>query len=180
MSSTLNPSLTGIPPVVNEQLGYLSGRMFRTYLESVIPTAGPAVSFRFISPIDFILWQQTLTLTQGALRLEVFTGAVTPSGSWTALPNIGVNRMLERPAPAYVPQVVVETGGSFTGGTAVDLMLLRTASTNGQALNVGIQSTERGLPAGSYYGRFSTLTGGLPVNDPAQMLYTIRWEERGF
>jgi len=178
MSSILNSSSTGTPTAPNEQVGFFAGRMFRTYLESVIPVAGPSVSFRFVSPIDFILWQQTLTLTQGALRLEIFTGTITPSGSWTTLPSIGVNRMLERPIPVYTSQVVVETGGSFTGGVPVDLMLLRTASTNGQALNVGIQATERGLPAGSYYGRFSTITGGLTVNDAAQMLYTLRWEER--
>lgn len=159
------------------QTGFFTGQMFRTYLETVIPTAGPAVSFRFTSPIDFILWEQTLTLTQGALRFEVFTGA-TPSGSWTTLPVIGVNRMSERPTPLYTPQVTVETGGSFTGGTPVDLMLIRTSAANNQAANVGGDSSERGLPAGTYYGRFSTLTGGLTVNDAAQMVYTLRWEER--
>jgi len=177
MTALLNPVVSGTYTEIDEKAGFFAGRLFRTYLEAVIPTAGPPVSFRFTSPVDFILWEQSLSLTQGAVRFEVFIGA-TPAGSWTALPSIGVNRMQERPTPNYTPQVVVETGGTFTGGTAVDLILLRTASTNGQALNVVATMTERGLPAGTYYGRFSTLTGGITVNDAAQMLYTLRWEER--
>ena len=164
------------------QIGFWAGKFFRAYVEAVIPTAGPAVSFRFISPIDFILWSQSLVLTQGALRLEVFTDPggtpITPSGTWTNIPIIGVNRMSTRPQPFYPSQITIQTGGSFTGGTAVDLMMVRTASQNGQSSNVGGISTERGLPATTFYGRLSTLTGGLAVNDAAQALYSIVWEER--
>ena len=165
------------------QTGFFAGRMFRSYLEQVIPVAGPAVSARFTSPVDFILWQQTISLTQGALRLEVFTGA-TPSGVWTALPVIGVNRMAERPlygGSYYTPLATAEFGGSFTGGTAVDLILTRSSANQGliSSSNVGSeQSSERGLPAGTYYIRFSTLTGGVAVSDDAQMVYAITWEER--
>ena len=165
------------------QTGFFAGRMFRTYLEQVIPVAGPAVSARFTSPVDFILWQQEISLTQGALRLEVFTGA-TPSGTWTALPSIGVNRMSERPlygGSYYTSVCTAEYGGSFTGGTAVDLILARSSTNQGliSSSNVGgAQSSERGLPAGTYYIRFSTLTGGVAVNDAAQMIYSILWEER--
>lgn len=165
------------------QTGFFAGRMFRTYLEAVIPTAGPTVQARFISPVDFILWSQTFTLTQGALRCEIFLNPATVTGTWSPVPAgiIGVNRMAERPTPFYTPQVTVEYGagsGNFTGGTAVDLMMIRTASQNGQSSNVGLGQTERGLPAGTYYVRFSTLAGGLAVNDAAQMLYAIEWEER--
>jgi hypothetical protein len=160
------------------QTGFFAGRMFRSYINAVIPVAGPAVSFRFTSSKDFILWNQHLELTQGALQLEVFTGAVTPSGTWTQRPIIGVNRMSERPTPFYVPVITLESGGAFTGGTAVDLIQLRSSSANNSATNVGGEWSERGLPAGTYYGRFSTLAGGLTVNDAAQMLYSLTWEER--
>lgn len=163
------------------QTGFFAGKMFRSYLESVIPVAGPAVSARFTSPIDFILWAQSITVTQGALRVEIFTGAVTPSGVWTQLPIIGVNRMSERPTPLYSPQVTVETGGSFTGGTAVDLLMVRSPANQGNSSSSNVggeQQSERGLPAGTYYIRFSTLTGGVTVADAAQMIYAILWEER--
>ena len=161
------------------QTGFFAGRMFRSYVELVIPIAGPSVQFRFTSPIDFILWAQKLDLTQGALRFEIFTGA-TSSGSWTSLPVIGVNRMGERPTPLYAPQVTLETGGNFTGGTAVDLMLIRSGTNQGSnsSQNTGGETTERGLPAGTYHGRFSTLTGGVPSLDAAQMVYSLYWEER--
>ena len=45
------------------QTGFFAGRMFRSYTEQVLPAAGSPVSFRFTSPVDFILWSQVLTLT---------------------------------------------------------------------------------------------------------------------
>lgn len=162
------------------QIGFWQGWQFRSYLELDIPVAGPAVCARFVSPVNFILWAQALDLTQGALRLEVFTGAVVPSGVWTTVPSFGVNRMTGKTAQVtpYVQQAVLETGGQFTGGTPVDLLMVRAAAQNVGAQNVGIQTDERGLPPGSYYVRISTITGGLVVNDDALGVYHILWEER--
>ena len=159
------------------QTGFFTGKMFRAYHEAVIPKAGPALQIRFTSPIDFILWAQHLDLTQGALRMEVFTGS-TPSGTWTDMPEYGVNRMTKIPQPPYISQAGLQIGGSFTGGTPVDLMLVRASAANNSAQNVGADMSERGLPAGTYYIKFSTLTGGVAVNDDAQMIYSILWEER--
>jgi hypothetical protein len=159
------------------QTGFFEGRMFRSFFNGVIPVAGPTVQFRFTSPINFILWAQTLELTQGALQLEVYTGA-TSSGSWTAVPVIGLNRMTEVPLPTYASQITIETGGNFTGGTRVDLMQVRTAAQNNTASNVGQEFSERGLPAAVFHGRLSTLAGGLTVNDAAQYIYRLQWEER--
>lgn len=159
------------------QTGFFAGRFFRSYIESLIPVAGPSVQFRFTSPIDFILWLQSLELTQGATELRIYTGA-TGSGTWTQRPVIGVNRMAQRPQPYYAAQCTLETGGNFTGGTEVDVLKVRTSAANNTAQNVGDSWTERGLPAGVYYGRLQTLTGGLNVNDPAQLIYALTWEER--
>lgn len=161
------------------QTGFFAGRMFRTYTEQVIPIAGPSVQFRFVAPVDFILWSQILTLLQGGIRLQIFTAA-TPSGVWTELPIIGINRMAERPQPYYTALCTVATGGDFTGGTEVDRMLVRASSNLGNqgSQNVGGETTERGLSAGTYYGRLSTLTGGVAVVDAAQLIYSLFWEER--
>lgn len=159
------------------QTGFFNGRFFRSYIESLIPINGPSVQFRFTSPVDFILWTQILELTQGALELRVYTGA-TSTGTWTQRPVIGVNRMSQRQSPYYVTQSTLETGGNFTGGTEVDLIKVRTSSANNSASNVGFGISERGLPAGVYHGRFQTLTGGVNVNDAAQMIYSVVWEER--
>lgn len=159
------------------QTGFFAGRMFRAFFNGLIPTAGPTVQFRFTSPVNFILWVQQLELTQGALQLEVYTGA-TSSGVWTMVPVIGLNRMTEVPLPTYVSQVTIETGGNFTGGTRVDLLQVRTAAANNTASNVGQEFTERGLPPAVFHGRLSTLAGGLTVNDAAQYTYRLQWEER--
>lgn len=165
------------------QTGFFAGRMFRTYREFVIPVAGPEASFRFTSLVDFILWSQKLDITQGALRAEVFVNPATSPGPWTAGPVIGVNRMAERPQPYYVSSTVVEfssAAGAFTGGTPVDLLLLRSAANQGNSSsqNAGGEQTERGLPAGVYYIRLSTLTGGVAVTDNAQGVFAVAWEER--
>lgn len=162
------------------QIGFWKGWQFRTYKELSIPVADPAVCLRFTSAVNFILRGQNLILTQGALRAEVFTGAVTPSGAWSALPVIGVNRMIpgQGLVTPYTSQMTVETGGQFTGGTAVDLLMVRTSAQNASAQNVGVDSSERGLPPGTYYIRIGTITGGLQVNDPAQGIYSVQWEER--
>lgn len=159
------------------QTGFFAGRMFRAFLEGVIPTAGPSVQFRFTAPVNFILWTQSLVLTQGALQLEIYTGA-TPSGTWTPITPIGLNRMSERPTPFYTPVCTIETGGNFTGGTRTDVLKIRASSANNSASNVGGEWSERGLPAAVFYGRLSTLPGGLAVNDAAQYVYSLGWEER--
>lgn len=172
LTGTTNPRLR----VDDGQTGFFERRMFRTYYELNLPTAGPARQFRFTSPVNFILWEQSVELDQGAIRWEVFTGA-SSTGVWTALPIIGQNRMTE--VALYNPVCTVDTGGDFTGGTAVDLLRIRTAAVNNQATNVGnTTASERGLPAGTYHIRVSILTGGLPVNDAAQGVATLRWEER--
>jgi hypothetical protein len=157
------------------QTGFFERRMFRAFFNGAIPTAGPSVQFRFTSRVNFILWLQELELTQGALQLEVYTGA-TSSGTWTNVPIIGLNRMTE--APLYASQVTIETGGNFTGGTRVDLLQVRTAAANNTASNVGSGFSERGLPAAVFHGRLSTLTGGVTFNDAAQYIYRLAWEER--
>lgn len=159
------------------QTGFFAGKFFRSYAEASIPTGGPSFQLRFTSPVDFILWSQVLTLTQGAVEFRVYTGAAG-SGAWTDLSPIGVNRMAARPQPYYTAQARLATGGNFTGGTEVDLIKIRTSAQNATASNIQESASERGLPAGTYFMRIQTLTGGVTVNDAAQLIYTLLWEER--
>lgn len=159
------------------QTGFFAGRMFRSFIKASVPVAGPALHFRLISPVDFILWSNEIMLTQGAVDMDLYVGA-TPAGTWTQAPVIGVNRMLSRPQPYYLPTITLEHGGTFTGGTLVDPISVRTSAGNQNADNVGGASAERGLPPGTYYGRILTMTGGLPVNDDAKIIYKPMWEER--
>lgn len=156
--------------------GFEEGRKFRSYLYQVIPVAGPAVSARFVATVDFTLELQKLSLTQGALQLLVYTGA-TGSGTWTTISPIAMNRASTIPQPPYVAQNHFDYGGSFTGGTEIDRLMVRAVSQNVTASNVADMLTLRKLPAGTYYMQFATLTGGLSPTDAAQMKYSIEWTE---
>ncbi|VVP91973.1 hypothetical protein PS914_03215 [Pseudomonas fluorescens] len=155
------------------QTGFFEGREFRTFFELNIPS-GQSVYIRFVSPIDFILFEQSLTLDAGSVRFTALTGA-TPAGTWaTPLPVIGKNRMVSRKAPYYTPVVALHTGGTASGGTIVELFRVVAATSNAQQQTVlGAASTERGLPAGTTYLRLENFGNGTATG-----VYSLIWEER--
>lgn len=161
---------------------FFAGRKFAADLYGVVPVAGPAVTFRFTAPINFILWLQRLELTQGALELQWYVAPSSTGGTWTDVPLTEVNDMDDRPTPFYLPQCAFATGGTFTGGTPIGPPLkARTASGNSRTSNVGESRSERGRRPRTYYGRLQTLTvpgGGTPVNDAADYVYTFEYAER--
>lgn len=155
------------------QTGFFEGREFRTFFELNLPS-GSSRYFKFTSPIDFILTEQSLALDAGSARFTAITGA-TDSGTYNvSLPIIGKNRMASRKAPYYNPQVTILTGGSATGGTVVELFRVVAANATAQQQTVlGANSTERGLPAGTYHLRIENIG-----NSAATGVYTLIWEER--
>lgn len=155
------------------QTGFFEGREFRTFFELNIPTS-TSVYLRFTSPIDFIIFEQSLTLDSGSVRFTALTGA-TPGGTYsTSLPVIGKNRMTTRKTPFYSPQITIETGGTATGGTIVELFRVTAANATAQQQTVlGAASTERGLPAGTYYLRLENIGNSAAIG-----VYSLIWEER--
>uniref|UniRef100_A0AAU6VYE6 Virion structural protein n=2 Tax=unclassified bacterial viruses TaxID=12333 RepID=A0AAU6VYE6_9VIRU len=155
------------------QTGFFEGREFRTFFDVSIPTA-TSVYIRFTSPIDFIIFEQSLTLDAGSIKFTALTGA-TPGGSYSnVLPVIGKNRMASRKSPFYTAQCTLASGGTATGGTIVELFRVTAANSNAQAQTVlGAASTERGLPAGTYYLRLENIG-----NSAATGVYSLIWEER--
>ena len=166
------------------QTGFYEGREFRSYFEFSID-AGTALAvgasryFRFVSPVDFILQTQILEVDKGGVRVQVFITS-TDGGGWSQVPVIAKNRSPTRrvyPSGSfYVGQATFQTGGSFTGGTQVDVIRARTASQTVSAANVGeSQDDERFLPSGTYFILMQPLNG---VNDSSEGIYSISWEER--
>lgn len=134
------------------QTGFFEGREFRTFYEFAIPS-GQSVTLKFTSAVDFILFQQSLTVDAGGIRLTAITGATESTAFATALPVIGKNRMTSRrqyPGGYYAAQATVSTGGSVTGGAIVESVRVVTSGATAQQSTVGGQTAdERGLPAGS-------------------------------
>lgn len=155
------------------QTGFFEGRMFRTYDKISLAAAG-TLSYRVTAPVAFILHQHKLALKEGGLSIAIFDSTATPSGSWTALPIIGVNRMTERRSPFYAAQMIVEKGGTFTGGTELDYFELLVANAVSQA-SLTDETEERGLPASTFYIRASVLAG---VSGTTSGVMRLQWEER--
>lgn len=155
------------------QTGFFEGREFRTFWEVNLP-AGSSRYFKFTSPVDFILTEQSLALDSGSARFTAITGAIDSGTYNVPLPIIGKNRMASRKAPYYNPQVTILTGGSATGGTIVELFRVVAANATAQQQTVlGANSTERGLPAGTYHLRIENIGSGAATG-----VYTLIWEER--
>lgn len=155
------------------QTGFFEGREFRTFYELNI-SSGASVYIKFTSPINFIIFEQSLTLDSGSVRFTALTGATSVGSYSDTLPVIGKNRMTTRKAPFYVSQASLVTGGTATGGTIVELFRVVAANATSQQQTVlGAASTERGLPAGTYYLRFENIG-----NSAATGVYSLIWEER--
>lgn len=90
------------------QTGFYGGREFRTFFEFNIPSGNVQV-FKFVAPIDFMLFEQTLTVDGGSIRFQAITGATEVATFNTTLPVIGKNRMAQRKQPYYTPVITVTT-----------------------------------------------------------------------
>lgn len=153
------------------QTSFFQGRQFRSYYDFAL-TASEVRYFRFTSLTDFVLFDQSLTVSGGSVRLSVWTGS-TASGTWTNIPIIGKNRMSTIPQPPYVSGVTFQTGGTFTGGTEVEAIRLVSATATAQQSTVGASSgDERGLPATTFYIKIEA-TSSTP-----SVVYSLFWEER--
>ncbi len=155
------------------QTGFFEGREFRTFYELNIPTA-TSVYIRFTSPIDFIIFEQSLTLDSGSIRFTALSGATAGGTYSNTLPVVGKNRMASRKAPFYSPQSTVASGGTASGGSIVELFRVVAANATAQQQTVlGAASTERGLPAGTYFLRLENIGNGAATG-----VYSLIWEER--
>ena len=155
------------------QTGFFEGREFRTFREFSIAN-GASLYIKFTSPVDFVLFEQSLTVDAGAVRFTALTGATEATPFNTALPVVGKNRMAARPEPFYDPQAAVSTGGTVPGGTIVEVFRVVAANSTAQQSTVGgAAQSERGLPAGTYYLRIENIG-----NSTATGVYSLFWEER--
>lgn len=155
------------------QTGFFTGHEFRSYFEFSIAT-GTSQYLQFVAPVEFILFEQSLVLSDGQMRFSAHIDG-TPAGSFsTSLSIFGKNRMLTRPKPFYVPKITIATGGTHSGGTEVDVIKLLTSGATAQRTSIGGSIfQERGLPAGTYHLKFQNTGAGTATG-----IYYLFWEER--
>ena len=159
------------------QTGFWEGREFRVSVPLSIPSATPTV-IKFVAPIDFILQSQGLTCDEQGILFQAYRSTQGAEGGSfsTAIPIYSNN--FQSTAPTYAHQATISTGGSFTpnvGQQSVETIRLKTSGSTAQAVTVGGSVRgERGLAAGTYYLKFSNLTG----SGTSQGVYSLIFEER--
>lgn len=163
---------TGVTPkprlrVDASQTSFWEGREFRVYQEFNL-AAGTSLWLRFVTPLDVVIHGRTITVVQGNCRFALGTGG-TPAGTWTTKDVFPVNAMSE--APSYTREVQASVGGSVTGLTERDVMILETGSSS--AVSVQQSVAESGMPASTYYVEVRNTGGGQ-----LRGLYQVHWEER--
>lgn len=167
------------------QTGFFEGREFRINQPITIPsTDTDGTIIKFFSPIDFTLQLQTFIVDQDSLLFEAYRGDQgVDSGTWNTnqykLPNNGMAS-----APDYTPliQVFDNTGvgstGAFTpNANEIPKEVVRVVAANAtaQRTSVGGSATkERGLPAGTYYLKFTNYLGA----GQTEAIYNLIYEER--
>lgn len=175
--------INGVAPRIRTEPGehsFFEKLQFRTFKEfdaaggSSI-AAGATYVIRATVPVDVILLSLDLTLDNGQGKVETMVGG-TPGGTFAeALPLFNQNNMaLEGPMPIPVSQVILEAGGTHTGGTRLDVFRVKVATATGQASSVdAAQGTQRGVSPNTYYIRVvNTGAGAL------EGVLHAHWEER--
>lgn len=144
------------------RLGFIEGREFRTFKE-ISFEANQVYIIKVVAPYDLLLSQLDLTLDSGSVKMTTYVGG-TPTGSFTEIiPLIPKNNMSRRPTPYYTPVTqlsAIPSGGTLTGGTAIDIIRVVAANATAQQQSVGSAPFDvRGVGAGTYYLKFEALSG---------------------
>lgn len=161
-------------PVDVGQTGFFEGREFRTFRRLNIPTGQTRV-FRVVVPLNIILTRLQVELIGGQVELITLLGG-TPSGTFdTTLPVIPANTMTEVPDP-HTPEVVITTGATaaHTGGTELDVVMIKTADNSNFAAAVEGGNLARGVAADTYFIKVVNTDGAAS----AVGVLRARWEER--
>lgn len=153
------------------QTGFFAGREFRTFKDFSISN-GATYVVKFVSPVNFFLFDLSFTLISGEVKMTTATGG-TEGGSFAeTLPVIARNTMSERPTPVYEADCVLTAGGTHTGGTVLDIVWGKvTDNSNKVASSDTLTNAETGFAAGTYYFRLNALSTATGV-------LHLRWEER--
>lgn len=150
------------------QTSYYEGREFRLYHEFNI-AAGTSVFIKYTFDKNISVHGRTLSVMEGKLRLGLSTGGIE-SGVWTPKSIHKLNSMTD--TPAYVGTSLAWTGGSVSGSTERDVMLLETG-VSANAISVRAEIAETGLPPGTYYIELRNTGSGA-----VRGVYAAHWEER--
>lgn len=164
-------------PVDQQQTSLEEGREFRIVRKVAVSTSTPVV-FKFTSSVDFILFEQSLSVSAGDIELFAYREAdAGASGSFSEpVPIFGKNISSEYRrygGDRYETGVTITTGGAITPtGDYVDYDRARTSNATAQQTSVsGSNESKRMLAAGTYYIQLKAVAD-------AEGKFGLSWEER--
>lgn len=154
------------------QTGFFAGREFFTFHEFSIPS-GQSITIRATALTDVFLQRFIVDLWTAELRVEFFAGG-TSSGTYNVdLPVLRSN-MTSTIDNTYNSQTTLQTGGTFTGGTLVDIIQLYAVQNpaKGNAVEGGGDNV-LGFGVGVYHIKLTNINSVA-----ANGVFKARWEER--
>ena len=145
-------------------------QIFRTFHKFAIAT-GTSQVIRATVPGNIILRSVILNLVRTEILLETVVGG-TPAGVFgTPLPTFNLNNTSGAVVPAST--VTLDTGGTHTGGTTLDLLWGKSGTNAQFAVSVGaMENDRRGVGPGTYYFRLVNTDGAQ-----ADGVFKATWEE---
>lgn len=155
-----------------DQTSFWQGLQYRTFREINIPN-GATLVLRVNAAVNTVLYDVSLTLDAGAVRLRTMTGGTEGGAFSEALPIIRKNTMTD--CPLIPAQNAITAGGTHAGGTDIDIIRLVAANATAQQSSVGSKAfDQRGVGPGVYYW---VLTNIAP-SGAATGVFSSFWEER--
>lgn len=154
-----------------DQTSFWEGLQYRTFREISIASGTTAV-FKVVVPVDTVLYDVSLTLDAGAIRLRTVSGGTEGGTFSTPLPILRKNTMTD--APNIPAQNAITTGGTHTDGTDIDVIRLVVAGATAQQSSIGSKAyDQRGVGPGTYYWKLENIS-----NSTATGVFSAFWEER--
>jgi hypothetical protein len=157
--------------VENGQTGFFAGREFRALYEFSIASGATQV-IKVVAPVDTIVQLFMAEIELAELRVELMVGGTEGGTFNTAVPIFKTNTMST--ASNYTGQVTMNVGGTHTGGTLVDLILLKSGTNQNKAVQqTASDELPNGFSAGTFYIKLINTDGATAAG-----IFRARWEER--
>ena len=153
------------------QTGFFAGREFRCLHEFSIASGANQV-IKVVAPINTIVQMFQAEIELAALRVELRVGGTEGGTFNTAVPIFKTNTMTT--ASNYTGQVTMHTGGTHTGGTLVDLIVLKSGTNENKATQqIATDDLPNAFAAGTFYINLINTDGATAAG-----VFRARWEER--
>lgn len=157
--------------VDSDQTSFWQGKQYRSFRELNL-AAGATRIIKNVVAVNTVLYDLSLTLDSGSIRLSIVSGGTEGGDFSEVMPIIRKNTMTD--APNVASQNVSTTGGTLTGGTVIDVSRVVSPGATAQQVSVGSKPfDQRGVAPGTYYWKLENFGTGAATG-----VISFFWEER--